>query len=71
VNADYDGTKAWRANRLYYTGPPDGYAHAAWARLKMQETIDRISQPPQPPHDLLDLIRRCTPKERFTNADPK
>jgi phage terminase large subunit-like protein len=74
ANADYDGTKAWRRNRLRFTPTgslDDGYAHAQWARLKMQETIDRISQPPQPPHDLLDLIRRCTPKERFTNADPK
>ena len=62
ANADYDGAKAWRENRLYYTGPPDGYAHAAWARLRMQEQIDHINRTPLVPADLLDLIEKCTPR---------
>ena len=62
MNADYDGAKAWRENRLYYTGPPDGYAHAAWARLRMQEQIDHINRTPLVPADLLDLIEKCTPR---------
>jgi hypothetical protein len=63
---DYSGFLDGPADRINF-----GYAKAQAARARMQETIDRISQPPQPPHDLLDLIRRGTPKERFTNADPK
>jgi hypothetical protein len=58
ANAEHDGAKAWRENRLRYTGPPDGYAHAAWARLRNQAQIDEICKPPQPPADLLAQIER-------------
>jgi hypothetical protein len=55
-DGDYDGSRAWRANRL--TPPRDPVAHGLWARARLDEEIARISQPPLPPYDLLAQIER-------------
>jgi hypothetical protein len=72
------GTGAYDSTYSGFSLPGDGLggnvdpgiARAQRAQARLNETIARISQSPQPPHDLMDLIRRCTPKERLPNGEP-
>jgi hypothetical protein len=63
----YDGSyRGWRDDIDAESDP--GVARAQRARARMQETIDRISQPPQPAWDLLAQIERLRRKGGDTNA---
>jgi hypothetical protein len=57
---DYDGARAWRAGRL----PSRVVGFALLTRPRLDEVARRISQPPQPPHDLLAQIERLKAQRR-------
>jgi hypothetical protein len=44
--------------------PRDPVEHGLWARARLNEEIARISQPPQPPHDLMAQIERLKEQRR-------